>query len=68
MRTLKTITFALALAGASLASISVASAKPADVAAAVAATANRSEDNVKLDESRKPAQVLSFLGLKTGMR
>ena len=29
--------------------------------AAVAATANRSPDNVKLDASRKPAEVLAFL-------
>jgi predicted methyltransferase len=41
-------------------------AAPADVAAALA-TSTRSADNVKLDESRKPAQVLSFLGLQQGM-
>ena len=68
MRTLKTITFALALAGASVTAISAAAAKPANVAAAVAATANRSEDNVKLDEGRKPAEVLAFLGLQSGMQ
>lgn len=68
MRTLKTITMALMLAGASIAAVSAASAKPADVAAAVAAAGNRSEDNVKLDESRKPAEVLSFLGLQSGMQ
>ena len=38
------------------------------VAAAVANTSARSEANVKLDESRKPAEVLKFLGLKPGMR
>jgi predicted methyltransferase len=38
------------------------------VAAAVADTAARSEANVKLDASRKPADVLKFLGLKPGMR
>ena len=43
-------------------------AEPADVAAAVAATASRTEANVKLDEGRKPAEVLSFLGLEKGMR
>ena len=68
MRTLKTITFALALAGASVTAVSAAAAKPADVAAAVAATTNRTEDNVKLDESRKPAEVLQFLGLESGMQ
>lgn len=44
------------------------SASPADVKASVAATASRSEANVKLDESRKPAEVLKFLGLQKGMR
>src|SRR5688500_201461 len=43
-------------------------AEPADVTAAVAATTARSEANVKLDESRKPAEVLSFFGLEKGMR
>jgi predicted methyltransferase len=42
-------------------------AAPADVKASVAATAARSEANVKLDESRKPAEVLKFLGLQQGM-
>jgi predicted methyltransferase len=42
-------------------------AAPADVAAAVASPA-RTPDNVKLDESRKPAPVLQFLGLQQGMR
>ena len=44
-----------------------AAAAPADVKASVAATAARSEANVKLDESRKPADVLKFLGLQQGM-
>jgi predicted methyltransferase len=42
-------------------------AAPADVKASVAATSARSEDNVKLDASRKPAEVLRFLGLQQGM-
>ena len=37
------------------------------VAAAIAAP-DRKPDNVKLDEGRKPAAVLQFLGLKSGMR
>ena len=37
------------------------------IAAAVAAS-DRNPDNVKLDEGRKPAQVLEFLGLKPGMK
>ncbi|MCA1653348.1 MAG: class I SAM-dependent methyltransferase [Sphingomicrobium sp.] len=40
---------------------------PADVAAAVAAP-GRSADNMKLDASRRPAEVLRFLGLRKGMR
>ncbi|WP_284054626.1 class I SAM-dependent methyltransferase [Stakelama marina] len=40
-------------------------ATSADVAAAVAAP-GRSDDAVKLDESRRPAKVLPFLGLKKG--
>ena len=43
-------------------------AEPANVAAAVANTAARSEANVKLDEGRKPAEVLGFFGLEQGMR
>ena len=46
-------------------------AKPVAVNKAIAAAVaspDRSADNVKLDESRKPAEVLSFLGLRPGMR
>jgi predicted methyltransferase len=67
MQTLKLLTISLALAGSSTLA-TVALAKPADVAAAVAATTSRSDDNVKLDEGRKPAEVLSFLGLRSGMQ
>lgn len=45
----------------------VAWAAPADVAAAVANVSARTEANVKLDEGRKPAELLSFLGLERGM-
>lgn len=56
------------LAGAALLLTPVAAmAEPADVATSVAATANRTEANVKLDENRKPAEVLQFLGLQKGM-
>lgn len=44
-----------------------ATAAPASIAAAVAAP-GRTADNVKLDESRKPAAVLQFFGLKPGMQ
>jgi predicted methyltransferase len=61
-------TFLLAFALASLASTAPAApaAKSPSIAAAVASPA-RDPDNVKLDEGRKPAQVLAFLGLKPGM-
>ena len=39
---------------------------PPSISAAVAST-SRSADNVKLDEARKPAEVLQFFGLKPGM-
>ena len=45
-----------------------ARAEPADVAAAVANAGARSEANIKLDESRKPAELLAFLGLEGGSR
>lgn len=62
MRRLFPITVALALALGS----APAWAEPADVAAAVANTGARSEANVKLDENRKPAELLAFLGLERG--
>ena len=64
MRTFFSMAAAVALALGSVA----AQAEPANVAAAVANTASRTEANVKLDEGRKPAELLSFLGLERGMR
>lgn len=43
-------------------------AEPADVAAAVANTPARTEAAVKMDEGRKPAEVLQFAGLQEGAR
>jgi len=63
MRALKSVAFALALSAAPLAAHAMAQSV---VTAAVAST-DRSADNVKLDESRKPDEVLQFLGLKPGM-
>jgi predicted methyltransferase len=60
----KRIAIALAIGVVPLAAISAA--PPASIVAALAAP-GRSADNVKLDESRKPAEVLAFLGLKPGM-
>jgi predicted methyltransferase len=65
MRFTKVAALSLALAASPLSAKTAA--QPSGVAAAVAATANRSPDNVKLDESRKPAEVLQFLGLRPGM-
>ncbi|MEO7505023.1 MAG: methyltransferase [Sphingomicrobium sp.] len=45
-----------------------ATASPAPVAKSVAAVSARSPDNVKLDANRKPAELLTFLGLQRGMR
>jgi len=47
--------------------IAASPAAPADVKASVANTSARSESSIKLDESRKPAEVLKFLGLQQGM-
>jgi predicted methyltransferase len=58
---------ALCLALAAPAAARTAAHPPASIAAAVANTAARSPDNIKLDESRKPAEVLSFFGLRRGM-
>ena len=61
MRTLKLAALILITA----APLTAATA-PTTVAAAIASPARDSE-NVKLDESRKPAQVLEYLGLRRGM-
>ena len=63
MRLTKFAAFALLLTAPPL---SAAPPPPVSIAAAVTSPA-RSPDNVKLDEGRKPAQVLKFLGLKSGM-
>ncbi len=55
-----------AVVAAALAVPAAASPKPVSVTAALA-MAGRSPDNVKLDDSRKPAAVLAFLGLRPGM-
>lgn len=64
MTALRTLAIGLALLAAAP---GAARAVPADVAAAVAAP-GRSPDNIKLDASRKPAELLRFLGLRKGMR
>ena len=64
MRHLKTLVVALTLSTA-IAPV-MAAPKTPTIAAAVAA-GDRTPDNVKLDDGRKPAAVLQFLGLKSGM-
>jgi predicted methyltransferase len=64
MRRLKIVAAALAIAIAT--GPAIAAPKAETIAAAVAAS-DRNPDNVKLDEGRKPAEVLQFLGLKPGM-
>ena len=67
MRCSQIAVVSLALVAAPLAA-KTAAQPPANVASAVAATASRTPDNVKLDESRKPAELLQFLGLRHGMQ
>src|SRR6185295_6260264 len=56
----------LALAAAPVPALA---AKPAsDGITTAIASPDRSPDTVKLDESRKPAELLKFLGLRPGMR
>lgn len=61
-------TFVTMMAGTLLAMTTPAWSAPADVRTAVAAVSARSPDNLKLDEGRKPAELLAFLGLERGMR
>ncbi len=53
--------------GALLVTAVPATAAPADVRAAVAATSERMAENIARDAGRKPAEVLAFLGLQRGM-
>ena len=63
-----TAIFLAAAASVAFGSLPAGAAEPAKVRVAVAASAARSAENVKLDEGRKPAEVLEFLGLERGMR
>jgi len=65
MRALKIVAVSLLLASPLVAKPAKA---PSGVAAAVANTAARSPENVKLDEGRKPAELIRFLGLKPGIQ
>jgi predicted methyltransferase len=65
MSMIKPVAIALAFAAVPL-PLAAAAQPPVTVAAAVAAP-GRTPDNVKLDPSRKPAEVLRFFGLRRGM-
>lgn len=58
----------VAAAALAISVASVASAAPPPTIRAAVAASGRTPDNVKLDESRKPAEVLAFLGLRPGMK
>ena len=60
-------TIFLLAAAAFVLSPTVAAASPGVVATAIASP-SRIPDNVKLDEGRKPADVLNFFGFRKGMR
>jgi predicted methyltransferase len=64
---MRAVTIAALLLAAASPLIAKSAAAPDPIAAAVASP-ERTPDNVKLDESRKPAEVLKFLGLRPGMR
>jgi predicted methyltransferase len=57
---------ALSLAFTSMPLLAAAAQQPLSISAAVAAD-GRTPDNVKLDSGRKPAELLQFLGLRSGM-
>lgn len=58
----------LAIATVGLAAPVIAKPSTTPNFAAAVAKSNRPADETKLDESRKPAEVLKFLGLKKGMK
>lgn len=60
--------FSMAMAAVIAVGAGPAFAEPAEVAVAVANSAARTEANLKLDETRKPAELLSFFGLERGSR
>ena len=62
---MRNLMFAIALA--SLAATAPAAPAAKSPIAAAVANPGRTADNVKMDEGRKPTQVLAFLGLKPGM-
>jgi predicted methyltransferase len=68
MRSLKITAFALVFAFTPAAIVHAAGQPSSIVSNAVLTSPDRTPDNVKLDESRKPAELLQFFGLKPGMQ
>ncbi len=64
---MRSFRIALAALLAFLVPLTAAAAPPPVELGALVASPGRSPDNVKLDESRKPVEVLQFLGLQSGM-
>lgn len=58
----------VAAAALAISAAGVAVSAPSSAIRTAVAAPGRKADNVKLDESRKPAEVLAFLGLKPGMK
>jgi predicted methyltransferase len=67
MRASASIALAMVLVSAPIAAQTASTSAPVGIAGAIAAT-DRTPDNVKLDEGRKPLQLLQFFGLKSGMK
>jgi predicted methyltransferase len=67
MHFVRTAAFLVALGAAPLAAQQQPH-EPSTIRTAVADTAHRSASNLALDEGRKPAKVLQFLGLRRGMK
>jgi predicted methyltransferase len=64
---MRSFKIAAALLALSTPLAAVGAAQPLVNLSAAVASPTRTPDNVKLDESRKPAEVLQFLGLQSGM-
>ena len=67
-RTAIGVALALALASSGTGAKMASPPPPGMTIAAAVAAPDRSADNIKRDESRKPGDVLNFLGVKPGMR
>jgi predicted methyltransferase len=67
MRNFALLTAATLLGSLACSPVGAAPASKPTIAQAVAATADRSADNLAMDAGRKPAELLAFFGVKRGM-